>query len=359
MFRLCAKALRTYARASRRQASTPDIPRPPAMCRRSGRDACTFGVVLDTSGSMDRELLGRALGAIASYAEAREVSAVRLVLCDAAPYDQGFVAPTDLRGVFPVQGRGGTVLQPAINYLLNRPDFPASAPDHDYHGRLVRGGIARAARTLLRDAAQRLEGRRDAPAHLRPHLPRPQTGAGTMNKPLLPLSVSEQMKTAEPSLLKEMAEYYRIGLELKLISVSEAMTWIDSVLICDTEPDMALIEASLSGSRGASTVADELAGVEGSALREEVARRLLARMSVLLSSDAETAKQIVGWLNRMADEDYAPTPQAKAEMQGLEEDFDLAYDGIYSRVAEVTEELRNVFAAVCLKRQLPEQRNGY
>jgi predicted metal-dependent peptidase len=120
--------LRTYARASRRQASTPDIPRPARYVPQEWLDACTFGVVMDTSGSMDRELLGRALGAIASYSEARDVPRVRLVLCDAAPYDQGFVAPTDLRGIYPVKGRGGTVLQPAVNFLISRPDFPASAP---------------------------------------------------------------------------------------------------------------------------------------------------------------------------------------------------------------------------------------
>ena len=119
---------RSYARASRRQASTPDIARPGRYVPQEWLDACTFGVILDTSGSMDRELLGHALGAIASYAEARDVPAVRLVQCDAAPYDKGFLPPTDLRGIFSIQGRGGTVLQPAINYLLNRPDFPASAP---------------------------------------------------------------------------------------------------------------------------------------------------------------------------------------------------------------------------------------
>jgi predicted metal-dependent peptidase len=119
---------RTYARASRRQASTPDIPRPARFVPQEERDACTFGVILDTSGSMDRELLGRALGAIASYAEARDVPAVRLVLCDAAPYDKGFVSPIDLRGQFSVQGRGGTVLQPAIHFLHTRPDFPPAAP---------------------------------------------------------------------------------------------------------------------------------------------------------------------------------------------------------------------------------------
>jgi predicted metal-dependent peptidase len=120
--------LRTYARASRRQASTPDIPRPARYVPQEWKDACTFGVVIDTSGSMDRELLGRALGAVASYAEAREVPAVRVVLCDAAPYDQGFVAPADLRGVYPIKGRGGTVLQPALSFLNSRPDFPAAAP---------------------------------------------------------------------------------------------------------------------------------------------------------------------------------------------------------------------------------------
>ena len=120
--------LRTYARASRRQSSTPDIPRPARFVPQEWKDACTFGVVLDTSGSMDRELLGRALGAIASYAEARDVPQVRLVLCDAAPYDRGFVAPTDLRSVFSIKGRGGTVLQPAANFLHRQPDFPADAP---------------------------------------------------------------------------------------------------------------------------------------------------------------------------------------------------------------------------------------
>ena len=119
---------RTYARASRRQASTPGIPRPARYIPLEEIASSTFGVVLDTSGSMDRALLGRALGAIASYAEARDVPAVRLVLCDAAPYDRGVLAPTDLRGVVSVQGRGGTVLQPAINFLLRRPDFPTTAP---------------------------------------------------------------------------------------------------------------------------------------------------------------------------------------------------------------------------------------
>ncbi|MEU3999808.1 hypothetical protein AB0E76_28935 [Streptomyces fungicidicus] len=120
--------LRSYARPSRRQASTPDIPRagrhfPPEEVAR-----CTFGVVLDTSGSMDRVLLGKALGAIASYAGARDVPAARVVFCDAAPHDAGYLPVTEIAGRVRVRGRGGTVLQPGIDLLHRAGDFPPGAP---------------------------------------------------------------------------------------------------------------------------------------------------------------------------------------------------------------------------------------
>ncbi|MFJ1865896.1 hypothetical protein ACIOD1_14810 [Streptomyces sp. NPDC088097] len=120
--------VRSFARPARRQASTPDIPRagryfPPEEVAR-----CTFGVVLDTSGSMDTTLLGKALGAIASYAEARDVPAARVVFCDAAPYDAGYLPPADIAGRVRVRGRGGTVLQPGIDLLHRAEDFPPRAP---------------------------------------------------------------------------------------------------------------------------------------------------------------------------------------------------------------------------------------
>ncbi|MFE9428640.1 hypothetical protein ACFYNO_37495 [Kitasatospora sp. NPDC006697] len=120
--------VRSYARPSRRQAATPSIPRagryrPPEETAR-----CTFGVVLDTSGSMSRVLLGKALGAIASYAAAREVPAARVVYCDAAAYDAGFLPPEQIAERARVRGRGGTVLQPGVDLLERAEDFPATAP---------------------------------------------------------------------------------------------------------------------------------------------------------------------------------------------------------------------------------------
>jgi predicted metal-dependent peptidase len=119
---------RSYARPSRRQASTPDIPRPRWVLDARWLAARTFGVVLDTSGSMDRQLLARALGAIASYAAARDVPAARVVFCDAAAHDAGYLPPEHIAGRVQVKGRGGTVLQPGVDLLEAAPDFPRDGP---------------------------------------------------------------------------------------------------------------------------------------------------------------------------------------------------------------------------------------
>jgi len=92
------------------------------------RDRIWFGVVLDTSGSMDRTLLAKCLGTIASYCASREVRFVRLVFCDAAAYDQGYVPAEEIADRVRVKGRGGTVLQPGIDLLEKSKDFPETGP---------------------------------------------------------------------------------------------------------------------------------------------------------------------------------------------------------------------------------------
>jgi predicted metal-dependent peptidase len=119
---------RSYARASRRQSSTPHIPRPGWVRPSEAVRQSTFGVVLDTSGSMDVRLLGKALGAIASYSAARDVPAARVVFCDAVAYDAGYVPVEDIAGRVAVRGRGGTRLQPGVDLLERADDFPPDGP---------------------------------------------------------------------------------------------------------------------------------------------------------------------------------------------------------------------------------------
>ncbi|MBD2772516.1 DUF2201 family putative metallopeptidase [Iningainema tapete] len=120
--------VRSYARPSRRQSATPDIPRPRYVPDSNAEEGRTFGVILDTSGSMERELLGKALGAIASYSISHDVPFVRVVFCDAVAYDQGYLAPEALAERVKVRGRGGTVLQPGIDLLERTEDFPKNGP---------------------------------------------------------------------------------------------------------------------------------------------------------------------------------------------------------------------------------------
>ena len=119
---------RSYARPSRRQSATPDIPRPSLLPADIPEHSRTYGVIIDTSGSMSAHMIGLALGAAASYSAAKEVPLVRVVFCDAAPYDIGYVSPEDIAGRVRVEGRGGTVLQPAVDLLQNAEDFPKNAP---------------------------------------------------------------------------------------------------------------------------------------------------------------------------------------------------------------------------------------
>lgn len=119
---------RTYARPSRRQSSTPDIPRPNWVRMNIPEFSRTYAVIIDTSGSMSPKLIGKALGAAASYSVAKEVPLVRVVFCDAQAYDIGYLAPEDIAGRVMVKGRGGTILQPAVDLLENAKDFPKNGP---------------------------------------------------------------------------------------------------------------------------------------------------------------------------------------------------------------------------------------
>lgn len=119
---------RSYARPSRRQSATPDIPRPGYTDWNENKNNRTFGVIIDTSGSMSAVQIGKALGAAASYAAARDVKFVRVIFCDAEAYDVGYMAAEDIAGRVEVKGRGGTILQPAVDLLESAVDFPKAAP---------------------------------------------------------------------------------------------------------------------------------------------------------------------------------------------------------------------------------------
>ncbi|HEU5333829.1 MAG TPA: hypothetical protein VFU73_13710 [Actinocrinis sp.] len=122
-----AEPRRSYACPSRRQCATPDIPRPRRYTPAEPVPRRTFGVVPNTSLSMDTRLLGKALGAIASFATARDVPAARVVFCDAAPYDAGYLPVEQIASRVRVRGRGGPACsRPSAS--CNRPGTSRPTP---------------------------------------------------------------------------------------------------------------------------------------------------------------------------------------------------------------------------------------
>ncbi len=119
---------RTYSRPSRRQSSTPDIPRPSYQKADIPENSRTFGVIIDTSASVSKKELAMALGSIASFSASKDVPFTRVVFCDAKAYDAGYLATEDIAGRVEMKGGGGTALQPAINLLERVEDFPKGGP---------------------------------------------------------------------------------------------------------------------------------------------------------------------------------------------------------------------------------------
>jgi predicted metal-dependent peptidase len=157
------EARRSFARQSRRQASTPDIPHPVWLRPGELTATRTFGVVLDTSGSMSPRLLARALGAITAYALSRDVLQVRVLQCDARVHDMGYVAPESLMTGVEIHGRGGTILMPAIAKLESDKNFPAEAPILIITDGLIDSIVVRRDHAYLMPEGARLPFRTQAP----------------------------------------------------------------------------------------------------------------------------------------------------------------------------------------------------
>jgi hypothetical protein len=76
--------------------------------------------------------------------------------------------------------------------------------------------------------------------------------------------------------LKEQAEYQRLALAMKLVSIEDVVAWADSILASLREPPIEIINVSLAGNRYADEVVDLLAQVQGLGDIEAAAHQVLA-----------------------------------------------------------------------------------
>jgi hypothetical protein len=110
---------RTYVRPSRRGADRTDV----VLAGRK-REGWTLHIVLDTSGSMVRDL-PRLLGWIAAFCESVNVSMVHMLQCDANVTVDEFVTPEELFQ-YRIAGYGDSDMSPALLRLAEDPEIEAA-----------------------------------------------------------------------------------------------------------------------------------------------------------------------------------------------------------------------------------------
>jgi predicted metal-dependent peptidase len=118
-----ARTERTFLRPSRRQSAMAfdageDWPEVVSMPGRRVVPAGRLVAIIDTSASIDEEVLAIALGAVASAATAEGVDEVRLIQADSEVTSDQIVSPADLLvRKIAIKGRGGTNFGPALTML--------------------------------------------------------------------------------------------------------------------------------------------------------------------------------------------------------------------------------------------------
>lgn len=121
-------AKKSWVRASRRESSDPDLPKARMVPEVLEEHQKTFCVILDTSASMMRQYLGKCLGVICAYAQEQGVKTIRMVYADAQAYDVGWMDVEDMQHKVKIMGRGGTVLQNAVDIIELNKEIPKTAP---------------------------------------------------------------------------------------------------------------------------------------------------------------------------------------------------------------------------------------
>lgn len=139
--------------------------------------------------------------------------------------------------------------------------------------------------------------------------------------------------------IKEQAEIYRIGLMLGIFKVSDVLAWCDSIIMAKSSPDIAIIETTMAGSKGINAVIHALSEVSGEFDKQSVVKQILGVMYYLLNQDRKQAPHIARCLYSMAMYNDAPGENAEADMWRFWDAIDLALDGYYGDVEELTDEL--------------------
>lgn len=125
---------------------------------------------------------------------------------------------------------------------------------------------------------------------------------------------------------KEDAEFYRLSIQFGLKTVQEAVVWCDSIIVAQDAPEIAIIEASLLGSKSKYWMLEALKQVPGQANPQSLKRRIFKEMYSVLLEDRKQATPISRMLWDIATEQIDFPSVDEPEMWGYYDDLYIALD---------------------------------
>lgn len=146
--------------------------------------------------------------------------------------------------------------------------------------------------------------------------------------------------------VKDTAEFYFQALDGGFVEVEEVIAWADDIILKEEDPDLAIIEVSMSASKGKYEMMRSLSKVPGHENSEVIRKRILIErkkvlleMSRKLSEDTDYLPSVIYYLFGMLMDDEITGEDIREQIYQLEDEFEYIASmskGKHRKLAEKT-----------------------
>jgi len=150
----------------------------------------------------------------------------------------------------------------------------------------------------------------------------------------------------------QACEAKRLELIAGIVSVADVVAWADDLITQSDTPGDQLIRLSLSGDSHPFDVVSLLREMSGGCDAIMAIRSLLGRMQGLLVEDPSRARGFARALYEVAHEHFPDLPDDLGWLCGIDEDFYLAEEGIWTHAQVVSAFMKFLEDSACTPRDL-------
>jgi hypothetical protein len=140
---------------------------------------------------------------------------------------------------------------------------------------------------------------------------------------------------------KEQVEILRILLEGGFIKIEDVVSWADSIIAREANPDIEIIEIALSSKSTFTDFLTRIRNVKGEFNQEIVVRKALKEVYELLERKPELGSKVAGWLYHLMTKGKIIQNEFGDEPYALDDAFELAQKKIWGTEEEALRRVKD------------------